>query len=152
MAEDRKKFQEAMSQGNSAAWDMEWERAAEYYQLALNEFPENPVALTSLGMAFYEQRRFDEAIRYYKKAAVLNPDDPMPPEKVADIYSRQGKLNKAVQSLVHAAELYLKIRDAEKAISCYQEANSLDPENLHSHTRLGLIYERMKQSDKAIQE
>ncbi|MCD4753409.1 MAG: tetratricopeptide repeat protein, partial [Anaerolineaceae bacterium] len=42
--------------------------------------------------------------------------------------------------------------DAEKAISCYQQATSLDPENLHAHTRLGLIFERMKKSDRAIHE
>ncbi|MCD4753410.1 MAG: tetratricopeptide repeat protein [Anaerolineaceae bacterium] len=96
MAGDRKKFQKAISQANSAAWDMEWNRAAEFYQVALDEFPDSPVALTSLGLALYEQRNYDGALVYYKKAALLNPEDPMPYEKVADIYGRQGRLREAV--------------------------------------------------------
>ena len=42
-------FQEAVSQGHSAAWDQQWDKAAVAYQQALVEFPDNPKALTSLG-------------------------------------------------------------------------------------------------------
>lgn len=152
MAENQENFRTAINRGNSAAWDMDWQGAAIYYQQALDEFPENPLALTSMGLALYEQHKFEEAIEYYKKAALVSPDDPIPPEKIADIFERQGRLKEAIQAVVHAAELYLKIRDAEKAISCYERATSLDPLNLHARTRLALIFERMRKHDQAITE
>jgi tetratricopeptide (TPR) repeat protein len=152
MAENQEKFRTAINRGNSAAWDMDWQGAAIYYQQALDECPENPLALTSMGLALYEQHKFAEAIEYYKKAALVGPEDPIAPEKIADIFERQGRLKEAIQAVVHAAELYLKIRDAEKAISCYERATSLDPMNLHARTRLALIFERMHKYDQAITE
>ncbi|NSW51381.1 MAG: tetratricopeptide repeat protein [Anaerolineae bacterium] len=152
MAENRQTYQKAMSRGNSAAWDLDWASAAEFYQQALDEFPENPMALVSMGLALYEQKKYDQALVYYKKAAVANPEDPASPEKIADIFERQGRLKEAVQSIIHAAELHLKAHDAQKAISCYEQAISLDPANLHAHTRLALIFERMQKKDRAVQE
>ena len=152
MAGNQEIYRAAMSRGNSAAWDLDWKAAAAFYQEALDEFPENSMALTSLGLAFYEQRDYEGAVEFYKKAAVVAPEDPTPPEKIADIFERQGRLSEAIQAVVHAAELYLKLRDAEKAISCYERATSLDPQNLHAHTRLALIFERMHKNQRAIEE
>lgn len=152
MAGNQQNFRSAMSRGNSAAWELDWQAAANHYQTALEEFPENSMALTSLGLAFYELRDYEGALEYYKKAALVAPEDPTPPEKIADIFERQGRLSEAIQAVVHAAELHLKIRDAEKAISCYERATSLEPQNLHAHTRLALIFERMRKNERAIEE
>ncbi len=152
MAGNQQNFRSAMSRGNSAAWELDWQGAANHYQAALDEFPENSMALTSLGLAYYELRDYEEALDYYKKAALVAPEDPTPPEKIADIFERQGRLSEAIQAVVHAAELHLKLRDAEKAISCYERATSLEPQNLHAHTRLALIFERMRKNERAIEE
>jgi tetratricopeptide (TPR) repeat protein len=152
MAGNQQNFRSAMSRGNSAAWELDWQAAVNHYQTALEEFPENSMALTSLGLAFYELRDYESALDFYKKAALVAPDDPTPPEKIADIFERQGRIEEAIQAVVHAAELHLKLRDAEKAISCYERATSLEPQNLHAHTRLALIFERMRKNDRAIEE
>jgi len=39
MSGNQQAFQNAMSQGHSAAWDQEWEKAITYYQVALKEIP-----------------------------------------------------------------------------------------------------------------
>ena len=44
-------YDESMQLGHSAAWDLKWDRAIGYYRKALAEFPEDPRALTSLGLA-----------------------------------------------------------------------------------------------------
>ena len=152
MAGNQQNFRSAMSRGNSAAWELDWQAAVNHYQAALEEFPENSMALTSLGLAYYEMRDYQSAIEFYKKAALVAPEDPTPPEKIADIFERQGRIEEAIQAVVHAAELHLKLRDAEKAISCYERATSLDPQNLHAHTRLALIFERMRKNERAIEE
>jgi len=44
-------FQKAMNEGHSAAWDQEWSKAVSAYRKALQEMPDHPKALNSLGLA-----------------------------------------------------------------------------------------------------
>ncbi len=39
MSEQENTYQEAMNQGHSAAWDQDWELAAEYYTAAIETHP-----------------------------------------------------------------------------------------------------------------
>ena len=73
MADQEKIYREAMSAGHSAAWDLEWARAAAHYQEALQAKPQDYQALTSLGLAFYELHRFDDALKKYTEAAKVHP-------------------------------------------------------------------------------
>ena len=83
-------FQKAMSEGHSAAWDQQWDKAAAAYPKALEEFPDHPKALSSLGMALFELQRFDESLQVYQKAAQAAPTDPLPLEKVGQLSERLG--------------------------------------------------------------
>ena len=88
MSGNQERFQQAMNQGHSAAWDQAWDKAAQYYRQALEEFPDQPKALTNLGLALFELQQYDDALKQYQKAARLTPTDPIPLEKVAEILER----------------------------------------------------------------
>jgi Flp pilus assembly protein TadD len=55
-------FHKVMNEGHSAAWDQEWGKAISAYRKALQEFPDHPKALNSLGLALYQMGQFDEAL------------------------------------------------------------------------------------------
>lgn len=145
-------FQKAMNDGHSAAWDQEWERAAAAYRKALEEFPENAKALSNLGLALYQQQKFDEAMKVYMRVARLTPDDPIPIEKVAQISERLGNLKQAIDAALVAADQYLKLRDPEKAIENWLRVTSLNPEHLTAHSRLAMVHEKMGQPKQAVTE
>lgn len=108
MAGNNEAFQKAIKKGHSAAWDQQWDKAAAAYQQALEEFPDNPSALSSLGLAFFELHRYDELLLAYQKAAQASPDDPLPLEKVGQLQEQGGNDKEAVQAFLQAAELYIK--------------------------------------------
>ncbi|HZW03552.1 MAG TPA: tetratricopeptide repeat protein, partial [Anaerolineaceae bacterium] len=141
-----------MNQGHSAAWDQQWDQAARYYRLALQACPDHPSALTSLGLALYELSDFSHALQTYQRAAQVEPTDPVPVEKMSQIYERQGQIRKAVLTGMQAAELHLKARDVEKSISGWIRVLTLDPENQTARTRLALIYEKLGRHKEAIHE
>ncbi|MCK5313808.1 MAG: tetratricopeptide repeat protein [Anaerolineales bacterium] len=145
-------FQQAMNQGHSAAWDQKWDQAAGFYRTALEEFPDNPNALTSLGLALFELREYPEALPYYLKAAKLSPEDPYLMEKIAQLYEHTGDIDRAQTAGLRAAELYLKSRDVNKAINNWSMVTRLNPENLRARSRLAVIYERLGKTDLAIKE
>ncbi len=145
-------FQQAMNQGHSAAWDQLWDQAASYYRQALEEFPENPQALSSLGLALIELQSYDEALKAYQKAARFMPEDPVALEKIAQLTERMGQLDIAVQASLRAAEQYLKNRDAGKAVENWERVTRLNPENLTAHARLALVLERLGDKARAVSE
>ena len=152
MAGNQQVFQNAMNNGNSAAWDQNWELASRYYIAALEEFPNNPTALVNLGLALFERREYEQALTVYRRAAVVSPEDPAPQDKMAQIYETLGRKNDAVRAAMQAAELFLKARDVEKAIECWQRITAMHPDSLTAHTRLALIFERLGRKADAVYE
>jgi tetratricopeptide (TPR) repeat protein len=145
-------FQQAMNQGHSAAWDQLWDQAADSYRQALAEDPDNPRALTSMALALYQMQDYEQSLNYYIKAARVSPDDPMPAEKVALLFERLGRLDRAQGAALQAAEIYLKNRDVNKAIENWIRVTRLNPTNLQAHSRLALVYEKLNQKEKAVTE
>jgi tetratricopeptide (TPR) repeat protein len=145
-------FQTAMNNGHSAAWDQKWDQAVEAYQKALVEFPENPKALTNLGLALNQVGRYEEALEAYKRAAQFSPEDPLPLGKVAQLSERLGHLQQAIQAALQSAELYIKSKEADKALENWLRVTVLDPENLTAHSRLALVHERLGHAPQAVSE
>ncbi len=146
------RYQRAMSQGHSAAWDQDWNKAAEFYNQALSQKPEDAKAMNSLALAFFEMQEYDEALQMYLKAAKIAPDDPIPLEKAATLYENAGNRNAAAEMAVRAAELYLKRQEIEKAIENWSRAVSISPEHLRAHSRLAIVFERLGRKPQAARE
>ncbi len=142
----------AMNEGHSAAWDQEWERAAAAYRRALQEIPNHPKALNSLGLALFQIGSIEEALEVYKTAAKNSPDDPVPVEKVAQLSERVGDLRAAVEAAMLAGDLFFKQRDTEKAIENWARATTLNPEHAVAHSRLAQVHEKLGHKQQAVVE
>jgi tetratricopeptide (TPR) repeat protein len=143
MAGNDEAFQKTMNKGHSAAWDQQWDKAAVAYQQALEEIPNNPKALNSLGLALFELRRYDESLQAYQKAAQAAPNDPIPLEKMGQLSERLGNDKEAVQAFLRAAELYIKNQDSGKALENWGHIAQLDPENITARLYLAMVHERL---------
>jgi len=145
-------FQKSMNEGHSAAWDQEWGKAAVAYRKALQEMPDNPKALNSLGLALFQQGNYEEALQIYKRAAQVSHQDPSPMEKLAQLLERTGHLKEATEAAGRAAELFLNQRDVDKAIENWVRVTMLDPDNVMAHSRLALAHERLGHKAQAVTE
>ena len=152
MSGDQQAFHTAMNQGHSAAWDQKWSEAANFYQLALEEFPNDPMALISLGLSYLEMQDYEGALSQYQKACSISPNDPVPYEKMTKIYENMGRIREAIKTGMQAAELQLKARDVDKSIESWSHVISMDPENLNARTRLAMIFDKMGRKQEAAYE
>lgn len=150
MAGNRESFNRAMNQGHSAAWDQTWDKAAGYYRQALQEFPEEPKALTSLALALYELGEYKEALHFYQRVARSTPEDPIPMEKVAELFERMGRVDQSIDAYMRSAELYVKNKEVNKCIDLWLHVISINPEYMAAHSRLGMLYERLGKKGEAI--
>jgi tetratricopeptide (TPR) repeat protein len=152
MTESQNRFQQAMNQGHTAAWDQDWQRAVDYYRQALKEIPDDPIALVSLGLALYELGLYDQAMQYYSQAGEISPEDPLPFEKVSQLNELLGQLEEVTKPSLRASELYLNEGNVAKAVECLARVTRIDAENLPAHSRLALIYERTSRKNRAVTE
>jgi Flp pilus assembly protein TadD len=74
----------------------------------------------------------DEAIRLYREALKLDPNDPTALTGLGTALDESGEL--------------------ESAIDCYKKALRADPKDVIAHSGLGVAYEKLGSSDLAIRE
>jgi tetratricopeptide (TPR) repeat protein len=152
MNESQNRFQQVMNLGHTAAWDQDWQTAADHYREALDITPDDPKALNSLGLALYELGLYDQSLENYFKAADISPDDSIPQEKISQLYELLGETKKIVEPSLRAGELYLSDGNIAKAVECLARVTRTNPENLPAHSRLALIYERTGHKNQAVTE
>ncbi|MBA3874468.1 MAG: tetratricopeptide repeat protein, partial [Anaerolineae bacterium] len=152
MPGNRELYERAMNMGYNAAWDKDWSQAIAAYGQAIQEFPDDHEAHISLGLALLEVGRLDDALRVYTRAHQINPTDPIPLEKSADVLEKVGRLKEAAQQYINVAEIYLSQRDLDKAIFNWQQATRLTPGMVAIHAKLAQAYERLGQKAKSIRE
>lgn len=145
-------FKKAMNQGHSHAWDQEWEKAAYSYRKALEEFPDHPKALSSLGLALLQSQQYDEALHIYQRVTQLTPTDPTPFERLAQLSERIGKLKEASEAAMKAAEMHLNNRDVSKAIENWVHVTMLNPDHIMARSRLALTHEKLGHQQQAVTE
>ena len=152
MAGRRDIFEQAVLEGNSAAWDQEWQKAIAAYRTALQEFPEDTNVLTNLGLALLELNLLDEALIVYQHTARLSSGEPLPVEKCANILERLGRKNEAAQAYVAVAEVYAAKRDIARATENWGRGAALVPDNMQARSRLAMVYERTNRLKDAVIE
>ncbi|TFH37295.1 MAG: tetratricopeptide repeat protein [Anaerolineales bacterium] len=152
MTERQEVFEESMRLGHSAAWDLQWDRAIEYYRKALSLKPDHPGALTSLGLALLESEQYEEALKVYRHAGKLSPEDAIPVEKVAEILEAMNDHKAAVSQRKAAVELHLKRRDVDKAIDNWTHIARLAPSDLETRSRLAMTFERLGRHRESVYE
>ncbi len=145
-------YQKALNDGHSAAWDQDWSTAAACYRRALEESPDQPNALNSLGLALYQLGEFQEALRTYKRVARISPDNPAALEKVAEISERIGDINVAVEASMLAGETFLKQKDLDKAIENWTRVTALRGDHALAHSRLAMAHEHLGHKPQAVAE
>ncbi len=152
MAESEERVQKLLDQAHSSAWEGEWEQAVVLYQRALQVDQKQATAWLGLGYAQLGLGNLQEAFRAYQQAAQLQPQDPIPLEKLANIAAQLGYTDQAARYAFFAAELFLKNRDVPKAIENLLFVTRCKPDEVKARQFLAKLYEKSGEISKAVQE
>ena len=152
MAGDQAIYKQMMNQGHSAAWDQEWQKAANFYRQALEEFPESMQAMVNYASACYSLSDFETSLTYYTKVLQRTPDDILVLEKVAQIFENQGRHKAGAEASLRAAELHYKNGDLRKALENWSRTIRLEPGNMRARSRLAMLFERQNRLPQAVSQ
>lgn len=146
------RYEASMNAGHDAAWENNWGDAVRYYTMAVQEIPDDGEAHLSLGWSLLNTGRLEDALRVYKRTHQLLPDDPAPLERSADVLERLGRLKEAAEQYIAVADIFLTLRDLDKAIGNWARATQLTPGLVAIHARLAQAYERVGDKKRALRE
>ena len=149
MAGNKSVYNDAIKKGHNAAWDGQWKKAAEEYRRALTEFPNDVTVCAGLAQALEELGQWENAMHEQMRIAQIQPQDPQPIVRVAELQRKLKKNAEAAGSFIAAADLYIAAKQIDKAIDAWRKAGALEPERTDLHQRLAEVYQQGGQNNLA---
>lgn len=150
--------------GLSAFRQHDYEAAIAAFQQAL-ALDELQVGLhEALATAFFQLKRYDEAVHHFTRITRLAPQLGKPHFNLGAVYNRMGQYDKAVDALrrglakdKRCSEAYYNLGIAHRgqgqlglAISAYKEAIRIAPQMAEAHQNLANVYIEMQNYRQAI--
>lgn len=111
-------------------------RDQEKFQSALHQYEEaatvceSSTIVTSIGFNYFFQNKFQDALKHFERAFILDPENPNPKIGKATVLARMDKLDEALEILL--------------------EMQRLHPDESNIYYLLGRIYEKKNEKEKSI--
>jgi len=140
MPGDKAAYEQALQKGDNHAWDGRWMEAAQSYQRALAEFPDDLLAHTNLGQVYLRLGRHADALQHYQTARNHAPGDLVLMDKIAEIQAALGHTAEAVATSLQLAERYVDQGDRASAIATWRRVVHWMPDHAEARRRLSAAY------------
>jgi tetratricopeptide (TPR) repeat protein len=145
-------FEAAVKRAHGYAWEKQWMKAIEQYELAVAEFPDDATARSGLAFAYHGGERLKEALREYRKLRQLRPDDPDPRAKMAHVLEELGRSSDAAEAWMRVAELHVQQKSLKRAAEAWKETLRLQPADKEARYKLAEALERESHAAGAAKE
>src|SRR5215470_17700850 len=152
MPGNRQVFSTAMNAADRYRWDSQWGEAAQEYQRALAEFPDDAAARGGLGFCYMQTKQWQQALTEYEHILTRDPGNVIALSKTAELYAILNRRDDAYKAYLHLAELYSQAGQGARAEAAWQKAVQLSPGNPEPHELLAAYYVGKKDIALMIQE
>jgi tetratricopeptide (TPR) repeat protein len=150
VANDRARYDAALSKAHDYGWEQEWQAAIREFRAAAAEFPHEPAPYSGLGEAYAQLDQLKKALDNYKLAARYSKGDIIYLSKVCELQERLGQNREASQTYVAIGEVQWRRQLANDALANWQRAARLDPDSLAANQKLAAVYQRRGLPEEAI--
>ena len=129
------------------------DEAAELYRNVLAQVPQSADALVYLGIAQFDQRKFDESVDSYREAIHIRRHFPIAWNNLGNSLRMLGEIDEAescfakslqqqpgyLSALKNRGTLWVWCGEIERGLKWYEEGLKTDPDNAELHRNLGVI-------------
>jgi tetratricopeptide (TPR) repeat protein len=141
-----------MNAADRYRWDSQWAEAAQEYQRALAEFPDDAMARGGLGFCYMQTKQWQQALNEYEYTLKRDPSNVIALSKTAELYGILNRRKDAYTAYLHLADLYSQAGQGTRAEAAWQKAVQLSPGTPEPHERLAAYYFGKKDIAFMIQE
>jgi tetratricopeptide (TPR) repeat protein len=141
MPGNRALYDRAMEQSREFARQKNWEDALKQAVRALQEFPQDADARSSVAVALFNNGKFPQALQILEELRASDSNNPFFLEYLARTHEQMGSAMQAVAIYTQLADLQQSRRLSAKAIEALREVLRLRPGNDDARTRLARLLE-----------
>lgn len=152
MPGNKQVFSTAMNTADRYRWDSQWVQAAQEYQRALAELPDDAMARGGLGFCYMQTKQWQQALHEYEYTLQRDPSNVIALSKTAELYGILNRRDDAYRAYLHLADLYSQAGQGARAEAAWQKAVQLSPGDPEPHERLATYYFGKKDSAMMLQE
>ncbi|MEM8529806.1 MAG: tetratricopeptide repeat protein [Chloroflexota bacterium] len=152
MPGNRALYDRAMEQSREAARQKQWEEALKQAVRALQEFPQDTDARTSVAVTLFNTGKHPQALQLFEELFESNNSNPFVLEYIARIHEQMGDVSTAIASYTQLADLQQSRRLPAKAIEALREVLRLDDKATEQHERVAQLFEQLGDTGKASTE
>jgi tetratricopeptide (TPR) repeat protein len=139
MPGNRALFDRAMEQSREAARQKSWDEALKQAVRALQEFPQDPDARSSVAVALFNTGKYVQALQILEELRRADPNNPFFLEYLARTHEQSGDAAAAFAAYIQLADLQQGRRLSAKAIEALREGLRLRPEAEDERLRLARL-------------
>jgi tetratricopeptide (TPR) repeat protein len=121
MPGNKQVFSAAMNAADRHRWDSHWAEAAQEYQRALAEFPEDAIARSGLGFCYMQTKQWQLALEEYEYTLKRDPSNVIALSKTAELYGILNRRDEAYKAYLHLADLYSQAGQGARAEAAWQK-------------------------------
>ncbi len=147
--------------GHSQSLQQGWQRhqsgdiagASQLYQSVIDADPKNADAWVYLGIALFDERRFDESADAYRRAIGVRPQYPIAWNNLGNSLRMSGDVERAdecfqkaldqdpnyLSALKNRGTLWIWTGEIERGLHWYRRGLEVDPDHAELHRNLGVI-------------
>ncbi len=152
MPGNQQAFSTAINAADRFRWDSQWTEAAQEYQRALAEFPDDATARGGLGFCYMQTKQWQQALDEYEHILKRDSSNVIALSKTAELYGILGRRNDAYRAYLLLADLYSQAGQGARAEAAWQKTVQLAPDHPEPHERLASYYFEKKDITLMIQE
>jgi len=145
-------FEELLRQAHRLAWDSQWEQALELYREVVEGRPKMSAAYLGLAQTCAALGEPEEAHQALTHAMELDPRDPLPVTRRADLLLEVNRIDEALHDYDAAANLWLAQGQDEQAWRIWQRLTKALPDHPLPHQRAGHHLEASGANSQAVLE
>jgi Flp pilus assembly protein TadD len=137
-----------------------WENSLSLWDAELRIYPEDPHALASRGIAYYNRGNFNEALNDFNKSVAIDQDNESAYYHRGLVFLLKGNFKQAVSDFNRTLQLNPYNNEAHQnrslayklAIKSYSQTLMHDPLNIEAYINRGVAYAQTDRADEALQD
>lgn len=151
--------------GNDLFKAGQFEAAAEAYEQAILQEPEEPIYLNNLGICYTKLGKYDEGIKAFQAMLKIRPESYSANRSLGELYGLQKKYQEALPFFAKASEVspddpeaffnlgacLVNTQDYGRAATAFLRAKDLKPDYAAAYYELGMIFVNQNKKEEAIQ-